>query len=353
MSNIRKGIDVSEWQKEIDWEKVKPQIDFAIIRLGLGKSQPDAYAQRNISECSRLGIPYGLYWFSYACTVEMAKAEAEQVMALMREYGAKPALGVWFDWEYDSRNYAARQGIDVSNALLRSMAVTFCDTLAEGGHKAGIYANGDYIKHHYGQALIGTYPLWFAYLADKPGREVMLHQYSWSGRIDGIRGNVDLDIWYPDEAVRADLETVARQVIEGKWGNGAERKRRLTEAGYDPAEVQDKVNALLGLSSSANRKDLNTVAHEVISGLWGNGSQRRQMLREAGYDPDEVQAAVNKLLGVQRPQEPAKPDLTAIAKDVIRGKYGNGSARTKALKAEGFTDDQIQAIQQIVNDLSK
>lgn len=304
MSNTKNGIDVSEWQKEIDWEKVKPQIDFAIIRLGLGQTQADAFARQNISECNRLGIPYGLYWFSYAYNVDRAANEAKRALALMEEYGAKPAFGVWFDWEYDSRNNAAKQGIPVSNDLLRTMAATFCDAVRPAGYEAGIYANADYAKNCYGEAFIGTYPLWYAYLAEEPGRDVRLHQYSWSGKIDGISGNVDLDTWYEPVEVKKTLEEIAREVIAGLWGNGAERKRRLTEAGYNPSEVQDKVNALLGVSASANCKDVDTT-----------------------------------------------PDLTAVAKDVLRGKYGNGSARKARLKAEGYTDAQITEIQRLVNQL--
>lgn len=224
MSNTRKGIDVSEWQKEIGWEKVKPNIDFAIIRLGLGQSTPDAYAKRNISECNRLGIPYGVYWFSYAYTVERAKNEANKVLELLKEYGAKPTYGVWFDWEYDSRNHAAKQGLQISDVLLRDMAATFCGTIKAAGHEVGIYANGDYLKNYYGEEFAAGYPLWYVCLADKPGRDVRIHQYSWDGRIDGISGDVDLNTWYPSVEKKTgfpvELETLKR-------GNQSEQVRAL------------------------------------------------------------------------------------------------------------------------------
>lgn len=212
MSNTKKGIDVSEWQKEIDWEKVKPRIDFAIIRLGLGQNTPDAYAKRNISECNRLGIPYGVYWFSYAYNVARAKNEANKVLELLKAYNAKPTFGIWFDWEYDSRNHAAKQGFRIGNALLRDMAKTFCDTIRAAGYEAGIYANGDYLKNYYTEAFLSGYPLWFAYLTDKPGRDVRIHQYSGSGKVEGISGNVDLDAWYdpPADGFSVKLATLRR-----------------------------------------------------------------------------------------------------------------------------------------------
>ena len=90
----------------------------------------------------------------------------------------------------------------------------------------------------------------------------------------------------------AKIEELAKEVIQGKWGNGQERKDKLTEAGYDYHEVQTKVNELL----NAN-KSLEEVAKEVIRGKWGNGQERKDRLTAAGYDYHEVQALVNKLLG--------------------------------------------------------
>ena len=74
---ILNGIDVSTWQGKIDWEKAKAEIDFVILRLGYGQKSLDGQAKRNLSELNRLGIPYGVYWLSYAYTVEMAKNEAK------------------------------------------------------------------------------------------------------------------------------------------------------------------------------------------------------------------------------------------------------------------------------------
>lgn len=88
------------------------------------------------------------------------------------------------------------------------------------------------------------------------------------------------------------IDTVAREVIRGVWGSGALRKSALTKAGYDYAEVQAKVNELMG----AGKNSITAIAKEVIAGKWGNGSARRNALKRAGYDPDEVQKRVNELL---------------------------------------------------------
>ncbi len=89
---------------------------------------------------------------------------------------------------------------------------------------------------------------------------------------------------------RDDVENVAREVIAGKWGNGQERRDRLTAAGYNPNDVQAVVNELL------TAKSVYEIAREVIAGKWGNGSERKRRLTQAGYDPAAVQAMVNTLI---------------------------------------------------------
>ncbi len=135
-----------------------------------------------------------------------------------------------------------------------------------------------------------------------------------------------------------DLEALAKEVINGKWGNGQERKDRLTAAGYDYAAVQGKVNELLGVKPA---DDLTALAKEVINGKWGNGEERKQRLTAAGYDYHAVQTKVNELLGAV----PAKPavDYTAIAKEVINGKWGNGQERKDRLTAAGYDYAAVQA----------
>lgn len=123
---------------------------------------------------------------------------------------------------------------------------------------------------------------------DQTGKEICTnayYNYPWT--------NV---LRYTDEAGTAgkkDVNTIAREIIAGKWGNGDDRKKRLTAAGYNPTEVQTRVNAIL---KGNNSNQLDTIAREVIAGKWGNGAARVQKLRRAGYNPTEVQKRVNELL---------------------------------------------------------
>ena len=89
------------------------------------------------------------------------------------------------------------------------------------------------------------------------------------------------------------IDTLAQEVIRGDWGNGDERKQRLTQAGYSYSAVQARVNEIL----AGNKKSLTEIAKEVIRGDWGNGEERKRRLTQAGYDYNAVQARVNKMLG--------------------------------------------------------
>ena len=92
------------------------------------------------------------------------------------------------------------------------------------------------------------------------------------------------------------VDEVAKEVIAGKWGNGEERKNRLTDAGYNYSEVQSKVNTMLSSTPEPQKKSVDLIAKEVISGKWGNGQDRKNKLTQAGYNYTEVQSRVNQLL---------------------------------------------------------
>ena len=141
------------------------------------------------------------------------------------------------------------------------------------------------------------------------------------------------------------VDEIAQEVIRGDWGNGSDRRARLESAGYDYDAVQDRVNEILEGTPSTPKKSIDELAQEVIRGDWGNGSDRRKALESAGYDYDAVQNRVNEL------SEGSKPQLKSIdevAKEVIRGDWGNGAERTKKLKAAGY---DAKAVQNRVNEL--
>ena len=133
------------------------------------------------------------------------------------------------------------------------------------------------------------------------------------------------------------LDIIAKEVINGKWGNGTERKNRLTKAGYDYSEVQKRVNELVS-NKKPNLKPLDVIAKEVINGIWGNGTERKNRLTEAGYDYSEVQKRVNELCASKSTKQP----IDIIAKEVINGKWGNGTERKNRLTKAGYDYSEVQ-----------
>ena len=197
MSKHMKGIDVSTHQGTIDWIAAKNEIDFAIIRAGYGKNNIDDKAKQNVKGCEDNGIPFGLYWFSYAYTVEMARNEAKYLLQFTD--GHTPLFPLYFDFEYDSVNYAKKQGVTITSKLLCEMATAFCEELESAGYYAGIYANSDYVNRMYGEDIFKKYDLWYAlWDTSTPIRNVNLWQSSSTGKIRGISGNVDTDIAFVD-----------------------------------------------------------------------------------------------------------------------------------------------------------
>lgn len=151
----------------------------------------------------------------------------------------------------------------------------------------------------------------------------------------------------PPAPVKKSNTEIAQEVIAGKWGNGATRKTKLQDAGYDYNAVQAEVERLMKKPEPPKPvlKSVDTIAAEVMAGKWGNGDARKKALTEAGYDYAAIQAAVNKLAKGESEPTP-KPVLKTnaeIAKEVMAGKWGNGDARKKALEAAGYNYAAIQA----------
>lgn len=138
---------------------------------------------------------------------------------------------------------------------------------------------------------------------------------------------------------KASVSTVAQEVINGKWGNGDVRASNLKKAGYNASAVQKKVNELLGAPAPVvNKSSVSIVAQEVIDGKWGNGADRTAKLKKAGYNPATVQSKVNQLLKSPAP----KDSVAAVAREVVAGKWGNGVNRQRNLENAGYNYAEVQ-----------
>ena len=192
-----KGIDVSKWNGRIDWKKVKKAgIDFCIIRTGYSKTVDHKF-KYNIEEAIENGLQIGVYHFSYATTNAKAKEEAEFCLKLIKPYRKYITLGVWFDYEYDSVSYSRRYGVYPTKKSVTSLAKTFCSTVEKNGYSTGIYTNLDFSSNYFTKEVLNKYPAWIAVWGkmNYHGKYVMW-QYTDSGRVDGIHGKVDMNIFY-------------------------------------------------------------------------------------------------------------------------------------------------------------
>lgn len=198
---VRKAIDVSAYQGVIDWDALADSIDYAIIRAGAGTSYVDDQFERNISECNRLKIPAGVYWFSYAENRKEAESEAQRCLSLIRPYRVE--LPVFFDYEYDSL------GTDRSKEHISDIFSGFMQTVEHAGYFASFYTNKDFSSKYLDPALFDRFDCWWALWYDSAdpfdppidSQNFFAKCGTWqygTGTLPGILGAVDLDAVYKD-----------------------------------------------------------------------------------------------------------------------------------------------------------
>lgn len=194
------GIDISQWNGKVDFDKIKAAgVKFVIIRLGYGNdetNQDDKRVVRNISECERVGLPWGAYIYSYALNDWEANSEVEHALRLLK--GKKPQLPVYIDIEDPSQQYAMSVGD--RNVNVDKFASNFCSKLKAAGYKTGLYASLTWFNQYFGNFASQNrgYSNWIAQWADRctyTGTYDMW-QYSATGKVNGIQGSVDMDYYY-------------------------------------------------------------------------------------------------------------------------------------------------------------
>lgn len=193
------GIDLSEYQGDIDFEAVKNQgFDFVMLRIGgryysdEGKFFSDAKFEEYYNNAKAAGLRVGGYFFSQAKNAEEAKAEA--VFTLDSIKGMDFDYPIAFDWEMIEGDSARTD--DVSNEDLTAAAIAFCETIEESGHTAIIYANTQLMYYKYNLEELKDIDFWVADYENHPSMyyNFTMWQYNIEGKVDGIEGNVDMNI---------------------------------------------------------------------------------------------------------------------------------------------------------------
>ena len=242
-------IDISNYQGNVDFAKVKNEVEGVIIRCGWGsdyKKQDDPKFNEYVKGCIENNIPFGIYLYSYAKTISQAQSEAKHVMRLCDPIKDKLTYPVFYDLEQNGTQ---------SGAVDRARA--WAKVLTDNGYKVGIYANSNWWNNYL--KGLDEFPKWVANYGTNDGKphtkpsnsNMIMWQYTSRGKVAGINGNVDCNLYYgeaktvekPVEKKKSN-EEIAKEVLEGKWGNGIDRKKRLTEAGYNYNAIQSLVNNL-------------------------------------------------------------------------------------------------------------
>lgn len=272
MSTKIKGIDVSQFQDNIDFDKVKKSgIEFVIIRAGYGKytNQKDPYFEQNYSKAKKAGLKVGAYWYSYATSSNDAVLEARACMSVIK--GKTFEYPIWFDLEEGSQ---FAKGTTFCSSLVKA----FCSELEKNGYFTGLYMSRSYLQNYITSDIKNKYALWIAEYGSKCqySGSYGMWQYSSTGKVNGINGNVDMDYSYVDYA----------SVIKSKGKNGFKKTNTSTNTNKKPTTTVTPVK----------KKTIDEIAKEVIGGKWGNGEERKKKLIKAGYDYNKVQAKVNQLV---------------------------------------------------------
>lgn len=275
---MKKGIDVSSYQGVIDWRAAAGDgVEFAILKVIRKDLSPDKQFESNWSGCHAAGVPVqGVYNYTYATTIAKAKSDAAKVLEIL----AGRETMVWLDVEDGCMEGLGKTLIDIINA--------YAGVITNAGLSFGVYT-GQYFYNTYIKPYGGVnFPLWIARyglnngtLDEKYNPQIagmIGWQYTSAGAVAGISGNVDLNVWYEDIAdvpedvnngaaapTTRTVDELAQEVLDGIWGNGADRKQRLTAAGYDYDAVQAKVNEMTKATSAATYYTV--VKGDTLSGI--------------------------------------------------------------------------------------
>ena len=271
----RYGIDISEHNGNIDLTKYKDQ--FVIIRAGWGLGHLDKKYRRNVRECERLGIKFGVYWYSYALDDRTAEKEAVSFIDIIK--GDNVQLGAWLDME-DADGWKKRQGWAPTKRGVSDIVVRFCGKVEEAGFYTGVYLSYSWLQYLDNNTI--PFDRWIAHWGTNDGG--MHGDYKKYGSIHQYTSiPLDKDYFYKESYPNPGDKTkpvkttdeLVKEVLKGKYGTGEERKKKLGKR-YD--EVQRRVNEVLRL------------ARKAVNGDYGNGAVRKKKL---GKDYEIVQWVIN------------------------------------------------------------
>ncbi len=199
-----KVIDLSYHNGTVDFKKVKAAgVEGVILRAGYGSNTTDKKFKTYIEDAIKAGLHIGIYWFSYACSVVQAEKEAGYCFNVIKKYKDNIDMPVFFDWEYDSMEYAKKQGVHPGKELITAMNKKFCEVMEKNGFMAGVYFNEDYRKRYFDLSKLKGFATWYARYTTTEQKSFDMWQKSENGRVSGINGRVDMDVLYNKNIIKS------------------------------------------------------------------------------------------------------------------------------------------------------
>lgn len=336
----KKVIDISQWQTVNNWQQLGEEVDGVILRLGYrgyetAKIVKDNKFDEFLKNVKKYNIPYGIYFVTQAITVDEAQQEAQYCLDQVKGGLVYP---IFIDSENgDGEHASGRADRGKMNRTERTgILKAFCDYIQTNSqYTSGIYASENWFINELNAEKLDKYFLWVAkYSSNAPTIACDAWQYTSTGAVNAVNGSVDISHFYKI-AKFYEIDEIAKEVLAGKWGNGAERKEKLKAAGYNYNTIQAKVNEMLAMPKKSNED----IAQEVLEGKWGNGADRKALLEAIGYNYDEIQAIVNQMAAAT-----TKKSNEEVAKEVMAGLWGNGAERKEKLEESGYNYNEIQDI---------
>lgn len=195
-----KGIDISEFQGDVDFTKVKDEVQFIYIRATYGRFGIDKRFKEYTSKCIENKIPFGFYYYSYATNEDLAEDEVKFFLQNIRKYKEEMTFPAMIDME-DSDGYKLNHG-NPDKEMLTKICKKACEKIIEENITPVIYASADWFKNKLDEEQLSNYIKWVAWWETKEDnidvKKYTIWQYSSKGKINGIRGNVDLNYSFVD-----------------------------------------------------------------------------------------------------------------------------------------------------------
>lgn len=252
---MTKGIDVSQWQGTVDWNAVKNAgVAFVILRDGY-RNTIDPRFLEYVKGIQNAGIKIpGIYHFLYSVTDDEARKEADSAVSFAEQAGLPKSTIIFADFEYDSVDKAAQRGVAITRENCTAMTIAFCERVKEKGYTPGIYYNQDFRNRMYDMSKIGGYSQWLAhYTTEKPRWACDYMQDSSTGKVNGIKGNVDTDREYRGTANTKSGEKLLKSEVAAQlmthlvehWYHGYSQSIRWGDGeGYCYVTIGGKTYAL-------------------------------------------------------------------------------------------------------------